>query len=245
MTLTWLDPSGVGFPSTSKALNDPNGLLAAGGALTPQWLLCAYQRGIFPWYNEGDPILWWSPTPRMVIYPKDLHISRSLRKTISKLDYTVTINHDFNGVITACSGPRVSQGAENHGDGTWISSDILNAYNRLHRLGFAHSVEVWQENTLVGGLYGLALGQIFFGESMFSRISNASKIAISHLAHYLTELDYQLIDCQVYNPHLESLGGVEIERELFENTLSRYAQLPNPAEYAQHWRPKTLFNLRR
>lgn len=240
MTLMWLDPSMVGFPPTSQALDEPNGLLAAGGALTPQWLLCAYQRGIFPWYNKGDPILWWSPAPRMVIYPKDLHISRSLRKAINKTNYTVTINHDFNGVISACSEPRPSQTSESHGDDTWISPDMLKAYNRLHRLGYAHSVEVWQENILVGGLYGLALGQVFFGESMFSRISNASKIAISHLAYHLVELGYQLIDCQVHNPHLESLGGVEIERELFEKILENHVQLPNRADYSRQWQKKTL-----
>lgn len=254
MTLPWLDPDRVGFPPTSNILEDPNGLLAAGGALTPEWLLFAYSQGIFPWYNEGDPILWWSPAPRMVIYPKQLHISRSLRKALKKMDYTVTINHDFNGVINACSEPRAAQTPDDAGD-TWISQDMKQAYNRLHRLGFAHSVEVWQpssleerssgntsENTLVGGLYGIALGQVFFGESMFSRVANASKIAISHLASYLDTLDYQLIDCQIHNPHLESLGGVEITREAFEQTLQKYAQGPLSTENTQHWQAKTLIN---
>lgn len=239
MTLPWLDPSHIGFPPTHQALDEPNGLLAAGGALTPEWLLSAYQKGIFPWYNEGDPILWWSPAPRMVIYPKELHISRSLRKAIRKLDYTVTINHDFNGVISACSEPRSEQGGEDSGD-TWISPDMHQAYNRLHRLGFAHSVEVWQERRLVGGLYGVALGQVFFGESMFSRINDASKIAISYLARYITDLDYQLIDCQVHNPHLESLGGIEISRENFEDTLAKYARLANSLKHQNQWQAKTL-----
>ena len=241
MTLPWLDSAHIGFPPTHQALNEPNGLLAAGGALTPEWLLCAYQQGIFPWYNEGDPILWWSPAPRMVIYPAELHMSRSLRKAIRKLDYTVTINHDFDGVISACSDPRPAQGGEDAGD-TWINPEMLRAYNRLHRLGFAHSVEVWQDKQLVGGLYGIAIGQVFFGESMFSRVNNASKIAIGHLAHYLREIDYRLIDCQVHNSHLESLGGVEITREDFENTLSKHAQLPNSPNYQQHWQAKTLLS---
>jgi len=242
MSLLWLDPDKIGFPPTSVALDEPNGLLAAGGALTPNWLLCAYQRGIFPWYNEGDPVLWWSPAPRMVIYPKDLHISRSLRKAINKLAYTVTINRDFNGVINACSEPRPAKTIDEQEDGTWISPDMLQAYNRLHRLGYAHSVEVWQQGSLVGGLYGVAIGRVFFGESMFSRISNGSKIAISYLAHYLAQLDYQLIDCQLHNPHLESLGGIEIERELFENTLAQHARLPNEPSHRSHWQAKTLLN---
>jgi len=170
-------------------------------------------------------------------------VSRSLRKAINKLDYTVTINHDFNGVINACSEPRTEQTADDADQSdTWISPDMLQAYNRLHRLGFAHSVEVWQQNTLVGGLYGIAIDRVFFGESMFSRISNGSKIAISYLAHYLTQLNYQLIDCQLHNPHLESLGGIEIEREQFENTLIQHAQLPNSPNYAAQWQAKTLMN---
>lgn len=239
MDLPWLDPLRVAFPPTCQSFDEPNGLLAAGGGLTPEWLITAYQHGIFPWYNEGDPILWWSPAPRMVIYPPTLHISRSLRKAIRKSEAVVTINHDFNGVINACSEPRPAQ--DNEEDiATWISQDMKQAYNRLHRLGYAHSVEVWENGQLIGGLYGIAIGRVFFGESMFSRVNNASKIAIAYLAHYLTTLKYELIDCQVHNDHLASLGGEQISRESFEALLTKHAQLPNSQEYQQHWQLKTL-----
>lgn len=241
MTIPWLDPTCVEFPPTYQALEEPNGLLAAGGALTPEWLLSAYQRGIFPWYNQGDPILWWSPAPRMVIYPDQLHVSRSLRKAIKKLDITVTMNRDFNGVITACSDPRSEPIDQNAGH-TWISSEMVQAYNRLHRLNYAHSVEVWSKGELVGGLYGVALGSVFFGESMFSRMTNASKIALSYLSHYLVGLNFKLIDCQVYNDHLASLGGVQISREAFENKLTQSIATPTSTDFQHDWSAKTLLS---
>lgn len=234
MRLSWLDPSFIQFPETSQALDEPNGLLAAGGALTPEWLLAAYQRGIFPWFNEGDPILWWTPSPRMVIYPHQLHISRSLRKQLKKADFRVSINTAFNAVIDACSAPREQSQDLSLDDPsvtsatTWISPSMASAYNQLHYLGYAHSIEIWQTKTsespelLVGGLYGIALGKVFFGESMFSRATNGSKIALVYLVEHLKQWQYKLIDCQVYNDHLSSLGAIEIDRYSFEQALNQH-----------------------
>ncbi len=204
------------FPDVSTALRDPDGLLAIGGDLLPERILDAYSRGIFPWYSERQPILWWSPNPRCVLEPKSIKLSRSLRKSLRKKIYQVTFNKAFNDVIHACSGPR------NGFDDTWITEDMLIAYTSLHKSGHAISVECWNGDRLVGGLYGLVIGKIFFGESMFSRESDASKIALVHLAEYLKKNKFRLIDCQVHSKHLQSLGAIPMPRELFVNILNQF-----------------------
>ena len=219
MSLPWLDPHSIGFPPVEQALAEPDGLLAAGGDLTPEWLLSAYQQGIFPWYEEGQPILWWSPDPRLVLRPEALHVSRSLRKLLRKQTYRVTMDRDFPGVIAACAEPR------RESSGTWITDDMQAAYCRFHEVGYAHSVEVWEGAELVGGLYGVAIGEIFFGESMFSRQTDTSKVAMVYLARQLQCWGYRLIDCQVASPHLRSLGAVEIPRREFLLELNRNATI--------------------
>jgi len=215
MTLTLLNEDLVDFPSTADALGEPNGLLALGGRLTPEWLLAAYSRGIFPWYSDDQPILWWSPSPRCVVFPAQIRFSRSLRKTLRRGHFQVTFDQDFAGVIDGCAAPRAD------GGGTWITAEMRAAYLAMHRLGHAHSVEVWEGGELVGGLYGIAIGRVFFGESMFHRATDASKVAFASLVHQLQTWDCQLMDCQVSNPHLTSLGAVEVSREVFESLLSR------------------------
>lgn len=202
------------FPSPNLALKEPNGLLAFGGDLSPERLLLAYEQGIFPWFNEDEPPLWWSPAPRMVLYPADIKISRSLNKRLKREEFQVSFDTCFAKVINQCAISRQAT------TGTWISADIQTAYNQLHQQGYAHSVEVWQDKQLVGGLYGLALGGIFFGESMFSQVSDASKIALVKLSQHLQQQGFSLIDCQVYSDHLASLGAAEISRELFLQTLA-------------------------
>ncbi len=209
MILPWLEDLGGTFPNPTAALKEPNGLLCAGGDLEPDTLISAYSQGIFPWFDEDQPILWWSPDPRMIIELSEFSISRSLRKFINKRRLRVTIDSAFDTVIRACAAPRDELG------GTWITEDMIEAYCRLNALGFAHSVEVWDDQTLVGGLYGVALGPNFFGESMFSKVSNASKVALATLATQLIRWGFSLIDCQVSNPHLRSLGAMEISRERF------------------------------
>lgn len=196
------------FPDPQRAETEPNGLLALGGDLRPERLLAAYRQGIFPWYNEGQPLLWWSPNPRLVLFPQKLHLSRSLRKAMRQSQAEVRFNTSFEEVMLACAAPRARQ------DGTWITQAILDGYSRLHRLGHAHSVEVWLEDELIGGLYGIVMGRIFFGESMFSRMADGSKMALAGLVYALgTGLD--LIDCQVRTEHLVSLGAEEIPRQEF------------------------------
>ncbi len=229
--IPWLSPSDTLFPSPSLALNEPNGLLAVGGDLSSERILAAYQQGIFPWFSAGDPILWWSPHPRTVIYPNQLHVSKSLKKIIRNETYRVTFDHCFSEVMRACAAPRA------YADGTWISEDIIAGYSNLHLQGYAHSVEVWKKDgakeELVGGLYGMALGRIFFGESMFSRANNASKVGLAFLVEQLKFWDFQLIDCQVANEHLFSLGAIEISREKFQNTLIDFVNVsPN---YPANW----------
>jgi leucyl/phenylalanyl-tRNA---protein transferase len=202
------------FPPLEEALIEPNGLLAAGGDLSLQRLITAYRTGIFPWFNEGEPILWWSPDPRMVLFPNELKISRSLRKTLKKNPYTICFDRHFSQVMHACAAPRKGQ------SGTWIHPEMISAYTKLHQMGLAHSVEVWIDNTLVGGLYGVALGKVFFGESMFSNVADASKIAFVHLVKQLDDWGYGLIDCQVRTEHLASLGAREIPRAEFSQQLS-------------------------
>lgn len=227
ISLSWLDPNNLWFPDPSQALQDPDGLIAVGGDLSPERILVAYHKGIFPWFNPGDPILWWSPNPRTVIFPEQLHISKSLRKILRQGNYKVSFDHCFEAVMRACASPR------SYADDTWINEDIIAGYCTLHERGVAHSVEVWRDNELVGGLYGIALGRVFFGESMFSYADNASKVGFAHLVRQLRMWDFQLIDCQVANNHLFSLGAVEIPREDFQRILVNFTQ--EPAVYSLPW----------
>jgi leucyl/phenylalanyl-tRNA--protein transferase len=213
--LVLLPPQPVGFPDPEQALADPDGLLAAGGNLTVDWLLEAYGRGIFPWFSEDDPhILWWSPKRRAVLVPGAMRVSRSLRKTLRNAGFTLSMDTCFDAVVDACAGPR------RNADGTWITSDMAAAYLALHRSGFAHSVEVWADDALVGGLYGVSIGRMFFGESMFSAHPSASKVAFYALQKQLQDWSFKLIDCQIMNPHLASLGVTEISRTDFLKQLS-------------------------
>jgi leucyl/phenylalanyl-tRNA--protein transferase len=208
------------FPDVSLALEEPNGLLAIGGDLSPERLLSAYRHGIFPWFNPGEPILWWSPDPRAVLFPEKIRISRSLRRTIGKNLFSLTTDQAFNAVMAACQAPRAKQ------RGTWITPDMRRAYNEMHRRGYAHSIECWQNTELAGGLYGMAIGQVFFGESMFSRVSDASKVALVYLTDKLIEWGYRLIDCQVQSEHLISLGAEAIPRDQFCAYLNRWCDQP-------------------
>ena len=210
------------FPEPAHAEREPNGLLAVGGDLAPNRLLNAYRRGIFPWFSEGQPILWWSPDPRMVLRPNELHLSRSLRKTLRRGTFEVSFDQAFGEVIEACAAPRADQA------GTWLVPEMRAAYAELHRLGHAHSVEVWRDDTLVGGLYGVALGRAFFGESMFSRVQDASKIALVALASRLLRHDFAFIDCQVYTAHLESLGARLMPRARFQTAVEAATALAGP-----------------
>ncbi len=201
------------FPPVTLA--DENGLLAVGGDLSPERLLLAYKSGIFPWFNPGEPIIWYSPDPRMILYPSQLKVSKSMRKILDNGNFKVTYNQNFKQVIANCKNIKRKDAL-----GTWITDEMEQAYIQLHNLGIAKSVEVWQNNELIGGLYGIDLGTVFCGESMFSKISNASKIAFYHLVQKLEVENYKLIDCQVYNPFLASLGAVEIERDVFIKLLN-------------------------
>lgn len=223
--IPWLE-SGDAFPPLSRALRDPNGLLAAGGDLTPQRLVEAYSRGIFPWFNPGEPILWWSPDPRMVLFPGELRVSRSLNKTLKKRDYDIRVDTAFAAVMEGCAEPRSGR------HGTWITSSMIAAYLNLHRMGLAHSVETWRHGELIGGLYGVALGRMFYGESMFSRASDASKIAFVHLVRQLERWGFGLIDCQMKTAHLASLGAREIPRKAF---VQRLAELIESSDEPGHW----------
>ena len=214
--LPWLSAHPVQFPPVSQALDQPSGLLAAGGTLEPAWLLAAYRQGIFPWYSDNQPILWWSPDPRTVLFPEELHVSRSLAKRVRNGGFEVTFNRAFAAVVTACSAPRPEQ------DGTWITQEMQAAYLTLHQLGYARSVEVWDNNTLVGGLYGVALGPVFFGESMFSHRRDASKIALVHLVQAMRHDGGKLIDCQMHTQHLARLGARNIARADFIGYLDTY-----------------------
>jgi leucyl/phenylalanyl-tRNA--protein transferase len=208
------------FPPVKLALEQPNGLLAAGGDLSPERLLGAYRHGIFPWFNEDDPILWWSPDPRMVLFPAEFKISRTLRKTLRNGNYEVRTDTAFEQVMRACAAPRNGQA------GTWILEDMIAAYCELHRMGYAHSVETWMDGELVGGLYGMAIGSMFYGESMFCRRTDASKIAIAHLARQLERHGFGMIDCQMNTPHLASLGAREIPRDEFIERLRELIHYP-------------------
>ncbi|WP_280547602.1 leucyl/phenylalanyl-tRNA--protein transferase [Halomonas sp. 11-S5] len=214
--LPWLPERPVGFPPIASALRDPDGLLAAGGALTPEWLLAAYRRGIFPWFSDDQPVLWWSPDPRMVLFPNEIRVRRSLAKRLRNAGFHITADTAFEGVVAACMAPRDGQ------PGTWITAEMQTAYGRLHRLGAAHSVEVWHADELVGGLYGVAMGPVFFGESMFSRQADASKVALVHLARAMTAGGGRLIDCQMHTGHLASLGARDIAQSEFIGYLEQW-----------------------
>jgi leucyl/phenylalanyl-tRNA---protein transferase len=202
----------IDFPPAHLATKD--GLLAVGGDLSEKRLILAYRMGVFPWFSEGDPILWWSPDPRLVLYPSEIKISRTLQKVIKKNVFSITMDLAFDEVITQCAEVRLQ-----NKQGTWIVKDMIDAYCRLHRAGFAHSVEVWQDGEMTGGLYGVSLGKSFFAESMFHRVSNASNVALVKLAKYLSELSFDLIDCQVATEHLIRFGARKIPRKLFLNQL--------------------------
>lgn len=217
--IPWLDKQNR-FPPVEHALDYPNGLLAAGGDLSAERLLAAYRQGIFPWFNEGEPILWWSPDPRMVLFPEELKISRSLRKALNKGSYEIRTDSAFPAVMKACAAPRKDQ------PGTWIHRDMIAAYSRLHELGIAHSVETWVDGILAGGLYGIAIGRMFFGESMFARATDASKIAFAHLVRQLQRWQFGMIDCQMKTAHLASFGAREIPRKEFTLRLRELVNYP-------------------
>lgn len=216
------------FPPVERALHTPNGLLAAGGDLSPARLLDAYRHGIFPWFNAGEPILWWSPDPRMVLFPEEFRVSRSLRKTLRRKVFEVRFDTAFEQVMRACAAPRSGHA------GTWIHDDMIAAYTELHRMGVAHSVESWQDGELAGGLYGVSIGRMFYGESMFSRRRDASKVAAAHLAFQLLRWNFGLIDCQMNTPHLATLGAREIARTEFirlMQELIHYAGVASPWKF--------------
>lgn len=232
--IPWLETD-TPFPPVQAALAEPNGLLAAGGDLSPTRLLAAYRRGIFPWFAAGDPVLWWSPDPRMVLFPSALKISRSLRKTLRNAPYTVRLDTAFDQVIAACAAtPRPGQ------SGTWITAGMQDAYGRLHALGYAHSVETWRDGRLIGGLYGIALGGAFYGESMFAHATDASKIAVAHLCRYLDRRGFGIIDCQMETAHLASLGARPIPRDDF---VSRLALLVDSGDPPGRWPAGAIDNV--
>lgn len=223
--IPWLR-AGDPFPPVSRALEEPNGLLAAGAELTIPRLLDAYRNGIFPWFNEDQPILWWSPDPRMVLAPVDFRIARSLAKRLRRHDYEVRADTAFGAVVRACAAPRAGQ------SGTWITAPMMAAYEALHRAGHAHSVETWIAGELAGGLYGVALGRAFFGESMFAAVADASKIALAHLVRQLARWRYGLIDCQMATGHLARLGAHEMPRAEFMRRLEELVNYPwNPGAW--------------
>jgi len=232
--IPWLDPEDD-FPAVERALKDPNGLLCAGADLGARRLIAAYRRGVFPWYSGREPILWWSPDPRMVLFCEEFRVPRSLAKSVRNKGYAVRIDTAFGDVLEGCAGPRrASRGSASGGDaGTWLGADMRAAYSRLHRTGYAHSFECWRGDQLVGGLYGVAVGRMFYGESMFSRATDASKVALVALVAELRERGFPLVDCQVKTPLLESLGAREIPRRDF---LRRLQALVNYREPPGKWR---------
>jgi len=225
MPISWLTEFlNSPFPPLDQALD--NGLLAMGGDLSSLRLLNAYRNGIFPWFNEHDPILWWAPDPRMVLFTDQIKISKSLKKTLKNTDLLITMDHAFSEVMAACSAPRKNA----HGDtesGSWIHPEMIEAYTDLHQQGIAHSVECWKNGELVGGLYGIAIGHVFFGESMFSTVRDSSKIALVTLCRQLQRWGFPLIDCQIYSEHLASMGSIEIERKQFISYLNEFCPITN------------------
>jgi leucyl/phenylalanyl-tRNA---protein transferase len=219
MTIPWLDDNDP-FPPVEAALIEPNGLLAAGGGLSAGRLMDAYRRGIFPWFGEEDPVLWWTPDPRMVLWLEELHVSRSLRRTVRSGRFSVTLDRAFDQVIRGCAEPRQDDAS------TWITREMLAAYEELAARGHAHSVEAWVDGALVGGLYGVAAGRMFFGESMFSRTADASKVALASIVRQLHRWGFELIDCQMSTAHLASLGAREIRRSEFMRHVARLTRMP-------------------
>lgn len=217
--IPWLDANDP-FPPVEHALREPNGLLAAGGNLSPRRLLDAYARGIFPWFGAEDPPIWWSPDPRMVLPVRELHVSRSLRRAIRSRQYTVTLDTAFDDVVAACAAPSPTR------EGTWITPDMVDVYSQLAALGHAHSVEVWAGRVLTGGVYGVALGRMFFGESMFSRRSDGSKVALAYLVRQLERWGFEIVDCQMSTRHLASLGARDLPRAEFLRHVHRLVRLP-------------------
>ena len=224
--IPWLDARDP-FPPVTRALTEPNGLLAAGGDLSSERLLAAYRNGIFPWYSDEQPLLWWSPDPRMVLIPAEFRIVRSLRKRLQRRDYAVSADTAFDQVMHACAAPRPGQ------PGTWITEEMVSAYGALHRLGHAHSVETRIEGELVGGLYGVAIGRMFYGESMFTRETDASKVALAHLVRQLQRWGFEMIDCQMRTPHLASFGARAIPRAAF---MLKISELVNYPQSCGKWR---------
>lgn len=225
-----LSPFSVDFPDPEQALDDPNGLLALGGDLAPERLINAYRLGIFPWFSEDQPILWWSPEPRTVLFPQDFHCTRSLRKRLRNQGFEVRCDQQFERVMRACAAPRKD------GPGTWISEEMVQAYCILHEQGWAHSVETYLDGKLVGGLYGLSIGSLFFGESMFAEVTDASKAALATLVAQLSQAGFPMIDCQLPNPHLTSLGATEVSRETFLAYLHTFSKRqPDPNPWTQEW----------
>lgn len=224
MSITWLAATTQSrFPPVEQATE--HGLLAAGGDLSAERLLDAYRHGIFPWFNKNDPILWWCPDPRMVLYTDRVHISKSLKRQLRKQEITVTLDKAFEQVMHACSAPRANQPLDPD-NRTWIHEEMIKAYSELHSLGYAHSVECWQQNRLVGGLYGVAIGKAFFGESMFSFVTDSSKIALVALCQQLKRWDMPVIDCQIYSDHLARMGAEEIPRQVFLGQLQQLCDQP-------------------
>ena len=231
--ITWIskNDSVDAFPPASAALSEPDGLLAMGGDLSAERLIYAYKNGIFPWFNDNHPIMWWSPNPRCIFSPNTFHISRSLRKKFKNSNIIIKVNSDFSSVIRECAKPRSSI------QGTWITEGMIKAYEILHGLGWAHSIEIWKSNNLVGGLYGIAIGRIFFGESMFSHLSNASKISLLFIANHLNSGDLKLLDCQITSTHLLKLGAVPMPRNEFIKNLDDQC---NPAIKFEDWHQHEL-----
>lgn len=224
--LPWLNPDDP-FPAAERAMREPNGLLCAGLDLSPERILAAYRQGIFPWFNHGEPVLWWSPNPRMVLVPDEFKLSRSLRQRMKKGGYEIRVDTSFEQVMTACGESRKGQ------SGTWIGPAMMDAYTSLHEMGYAHSIETWMDGELAGGLYGLAIGRMFYGESMFARRTDASKMALAHLCRQLDLWGFELIDCQMETAHLASLGAKQVSREVFIQEMKRLIKLP---PMANPWR---------
>lgn len=229
----WIQPGDpvTAFPDVNFALREPDGLLAVGGDLSSERILAAYRRGIFPWYSDSQPVLWWSPDPRTVLFPAQLKLSRSLRKTLRREHFSVSLDQSFSDVIEACAEPRPGS------SGTWITEEMANAYSSLHAQGYAHSVECRLDGELVGGLYGVAIGRVFFGESMFSRVTDASKVAFAWLVRQLEARDFGLVDCQIHTRHLASLGASEIPRAEFIRHLDALCESGPPPG---HWHFDTV-----
>ncbi len=230
-TLPWLNPNSFDFPPLDSALTDPNGLLAIGGDLSPQRIVSAYQHAVFPWFNEGEPILWWSPTPRAIIEIEHLRVNRTLKKVLNRKLFNVTVNNAFDEVIEYCADAPFRK------EGTWIGSDMLATYKELHQLGFAHSIEVWQNHELVGGLYGVAINGFFSGESMFYTKANASKVALVALAQLLKSQKVNFIDCQIDNLFLSSMGSIEVNRADFIKRQQKAKAINLPKDF---WLPRSL-----